>query len=136
MKKPKLDADSEIMLQKILGIGNNQSKASTLREIEREQLQSATPPCDLKSIPESERHKHDEDHVTVPKDVEGYLAATSFPLSENEIEALQTKMETHHGVVSPSYIVLMPDFATTGKNHVYIEDLEKYRTGFVYRHES
>jgi hypothetical protein len=136
MKKPKLDADSEILLSQILGIGNNQSRASRLRETERELLQIATPPCDLKSIPESDRHKHDEDYVTTPQDIQDYLIATSFPLSENEIEALQTKMETHHGVVYPSYIVLMPDFAATGKNHVYIEDLEKYRTGFVYSHES
>jgi hypothetical protein len=68
--------------------------------------------------------------------VEAYLAATTFPLTENEIDALQTRMETHHGVVPPSYIVLMPDFAAEGKNHVYIEELEKHRTGFVYRHES
>jgi hypothetical protein len=129
------DFESEMMLQKLFGQKTNQSRASTLRDIERELLKTSTPPVNIRDIPLADRARFDQEYVTVPDEIKTYLANAEFPLTEDEINMLQDKMETHHRVESPSYIVLMPDFARTGKNHVYIDELEAFRTGFEYNHQ-
>ncbi len=130
------DFESEMMLQKLFGQQTNQSRESIVRETERELLAISTPPVNIRDIPLADRARFDQESVTVPDEIKAYLANAEFPLTEDEIGMLQDKMETHHRVQHPSYIVLMPDFARTGKNHVYIEELEAFRTGFEYNHEN
>jgi hypothetical protein len=129
------DFDSEMMLQKLFGQKTNQSRDSIVRETERELLEIGSPPVDLRAIPESERSSHDDCHVTIPDDIARYLESAEFPLSPDEVNALEDKINAHHSVKPPSFIIMEPSFVHTGKTYTHIKELEKISTGFVYRHQ-
>jgi hypothetical protein len=128
------DFESEMMLQKLFGQKTNQSPEAFAREIEIDILATSSPPVDLRAIPESERSSHDDCHVTIPDDIARYLDNAEFPLSPDEVNALEDKINAHHSVKPPSFIIMEPSFVHTGKTYTHIEELGKIRTGFVYRH--
>jgi len=128
------DFESEMLLQKLLGQKTNQSREAIAREIEKDILAISSPPLDLRAIPESERSTHDDCDVTIPEDISRYLEIAEFPLSPDEVNALEDKINAYHSPKPPSFIIMEPSFVHTGKTYAYSEELGKIRTGFVYRH--
>ena len=129
------DFDSELTLQQIFGQKTNQSRESTAREIEKDILTISSPPVDLRATPESERSTHDDCDVTIPEDISRYLEIAEFPLSPDEVNALEDKINAYHSPKPPSFIIMEPGFVHSGKTYTYIEELGKIRTGFIYRHQ-
>lgn len=128
------DFESEMILQQLFGKKTNQSPESVAREIEADILKISSPPVDLRAIPESERSTHDDCDVTIPEDISRYLESAEFPLSPDEVNALEDKINAYHSPKPPSFIIMEPSFVHSGKTYTYSEDLGKIRTGFIYRH--
>ncbi len=128
------DFESEMILQQLFGQKTNQSPEAVAREIEMDILAISSPPVDLRAIPESERSTYDDCDVTIPDDMVHYLEIAEFPLSPDEVNALEDKINAYHSPKPPSFITMEPSFSNSGKTYTHIEELGKIRTGFVYKH--
>jgi len=127
--------ESKILIDRILETGSNKTPQAWIRDDEREEIISPWPIIDLRSVPLAERGNHDNCYVSVPPDVEKYLALAEFPLSPDEVNSIEDWCNTYHNVQAPHNIVIDPDFAESGKKWKYEPLVAQNRSCLIYFHK-
>jgi hypothetical protein len=115
---------------------SNRTPDSIIRDSELEIVKIAYPPVDLSKIPQEEHSKYNSLAVVIPEKIKAYLAECVFPLSKDEIQMIEIQMDKYHNIAPPSGIGMSLDMQQTGKTWSFIQEKEKYDTGFTYYYET
>lgn len=127
--------ESKLLIDRILEIGSNKTPAAHIRDDEREEITNPWPIIDLRSVPLTQRGEHDNCYVSVPPDIEKYLAKAEFPLSPEEVNGIEDRCNAYHNVQAPHAIVIDPGFAETGKSHKHEHAVAQNRSCLIYFHK-
>lgn len=127
--------ESKLLIDRILEIGSNKSPAAHIRDDEREEIANPWPIIDLRSVPLTQRGDHNNCYVSVPPDIEKYLAAAEFPLSPDEVNGIEDRCNAYHNVQPPHGIVIDPHFVATGKKWRYEQAVSQIRSCLIYFHK-
>lgn len=127
--------ESKILIDRILETGSNKTSEALTRDDEREEIANPWPIIDLRSVSLAERDNHNNCYVSVPPDVEKYLAIAEFPLSPDEVNGIEDRCNAYHNVQDPHAILMDPDFAETGKLWKYDPAAAQGRSCMIYFHK-
>jgi hypothetical protein len=127
--------ESKILIDRILGTGSNKTPEAWIRDDEREEIAAPWPITDLRSIPLTERANHDNGYVSLPPDIEKYLASAEFPLSPEEVNGIEDRCNAYHNVQAPHAILIDPHFVETGKKWRHDPAVAQTRSCLIYFHK-
>ena len=127
--------ESKILIDRILETGTNKTPEALIRDDEREEIANPWPIIDLRSVPIAERSDHDNCYVSLPPEIEKYLAIAEFPLSPDEVNGIEDRCNAYHNVQDPHAILMDPDFAEKGKLWKYDPAVAQSRSCLIYFHK-
>ena len=127
--------ESKILIDRILETGTNKTPEALIRDDEREEIATPWPIIDLRIVPLTERGDHDNCYVSVPPDIEKYLAVAEFPLSLDEVNGIEDRCNAYHNVQSPHAILLEPNYVQTGKKWNQDPAVAQTRSCLIYFHK-
>lgn len=113
---------------------SNLSAAALVREHEAWLARVQRPLVDLRSIPREQWPDYYGRDVTLPPDIEKYLAGREpGSMSKEEVEGLEDQVMTYHGVELPFYIQLSrDDWEKYGHAWHYVPEAAPYLSGFEF----
>jgi hypothetical protein len=126
-------------LLKLIGDPNAKTNKTVDRvalENEYEILKAGKKAVELSLIPQDQHHLYNEREVTVPPDVLAFLAECEYPLSEDEVQMIEKKMDRVHNLATPHQIGMSPRMQQLGVPYEFLSQLasEGILTGFSYYH--
>lgn len=125
-------SNAEAVIEKLFP--QNKTPEELVRQSEREELESTYPIVDFRNISKSEHHRYANCWATVPPDVAEQLESAAFPLTPDQVNDIEDRVNEYHDIHPPNAIMLWPPFIERGKCWRFEPALEQTQTGLVYFH--
>lgn len=105
-----------------------------IQELEKREVQGTHLIVDIRNISKPERYRYDNCWAAIPPDVEEQLRNATFPLTPEEVNAIEDRVNDYHDVQEPNAILIQPEFAERGRCWLFEPALDHVQTGLIYFH--
>jgi hypothetical protein len=120
---------------------SNKNAAALLRDSEADLARRRIPLLDLRTVPREQWDSHLSRELLMPPGVARYLAGEltdtppAFPLTTEQVHAMEEAVEQFHGITEPYYAAMNLGLSHSGRAWSYVPEAAPYLSGFHFDKE-